>query len=131
MGKLLRFAAEGAVRLDLGEGDWVEVREEISKGTFRRIMQTMPQKELDPKAGEKVSLKLTQGEAVDYQCTLFEALVTGWSMDVPATVENYLKLDTDSAGAIDGALAQHFTGMTPEKEELGKPSTSPAKRQKG
>lgn len=128
---ILRFASEGAVKLYLGGDDWIEVREEISKGTFRRIMQTMPQKELDPTAGTKVSLKLTQGEAIEYQCTLFEALVVGWSADAPATVENYLRLDQDAAGAIDQALADHFTGMTPEKNESGKPSTSPAKRQRG
>lgn len=130
MGKL-RFASEGGVRLDIGDGDWIEVREEISKGTFRRVMQTMPQKELDTSAGAKQALRLTQGEAVEYQCALFEALVTGWSLDAPATVENYLRLDTDSAASVDEALANHFSNMSPDKDELGKPSTSPAKRQRG
>lgn len=127
----LKFASARGIRLDLGEGAWVEVVEEISKGTFRRIMQSMPQKELRPGDGERQSLVLTQGEAVEYQCALFESLVVGWSADVPANIENYLKLDNESANAIDKALADHFAQMTPDQDEVGKPQSSPAKPRKG
>lgn len=126
----LRFAAEGGKRISLGDEDWIEVREEISKGTFRKIMQSMPQKELDASRGKGQQLSLTQGEAVDYQAALFAALVTGWSLPVEPTVENYLKLDQESGNAVDQAVADHFSNLTPSEAELGKPSTSPAKRQK-
>jgi hypothetical protein len=126
----LRFAAEGGKRLPLGE-DWIEVRQEISKGTFRAIMQSMPQKELDTSKGKGQSLRLTQGEAVDYQVALFQSLVIGWSLPAEATVENYLRLDQESGNAVDAALAEHFTQLTPSTDELVKASTSPGKRQKG
>lgn len=127
----LRFASTTTERIDLGEGDWIEARSEISKGTFKKIMQLMPQKELRDTKDDKQTLTLTQGEAVEYQSALFGALVVAWSLPDPPTVEAYERLENESASVIDKALGEHFGKLSPSKEELGKPSTSPAKRQKG
>lgn len=127
----LRFASEAVKRIDLGEGDFIAVREEVSKGAFKRIMQLMPQKEINTDEAEDAKLTLTQGEAVEYQTALFAALVVGWSLDRPPTIENYEALENESASEIDRVLGEHFNGINAKKEELGKPSTSPAKQRKG
>lgn len=131
----LRFASTEANRLELPDGDWIEVRSEISKGTFKQIMKLMPQKELrgDEDGAEegKQRLTLTQGEAVEYQTALFGALVVGWSLPVPPTVDAYERLENDSASQIDSVLGDYFGKMGASKDELGKRSTSPGSRRKG
>ena len=109
---LLRKASTETTTIPLGdEGDFIVVRAEIAKRDFNRFISYLP--------GRSVSEedKLTPREATELQTGMFEALVTGWSLDVPATVEEYLALETEGAAAIDAALAEHFSTLTPSKQE--------------
>lgn len=110
----LRLASADTVDLPLSDGDWVRVRTEIAKRDFNKFIKYMPGREVSK---DNPDTKLTPAEAVELQTGMFEALVVAWSAPMPATVESYLNLGTESAGELDEALANHFKSLTPSKEE--------------
>lgn len=112
MGKL-RLASTDTVTLDLGDGDSITVRSDITKRVFNSLVAHMPS-DFDEKKG------LTPAQGVEFQKGLFEALVVGWSMPIPASVENYLDLAPEAAAVIDTALADHFSKLTPSRDESTK-----------
>jgi hypothetical protein len=114
MGSLLKFASAETTRLDLGDGDWLDVRSDVSKRDFNNLIKKMPQ-DIDP------SGKVTMGQATDLGVALFDTLVTGWSFEgEDATVDNYLRLNRAAADVIDSKLGEHFSSLTPTKEEQTK-----------
>jgi hypothetical protein len=115
---LLRLAKSDSKRIELGEGDWIEVLADISKRTFNEIAVSMPTDIADN--------GLTVQQAVDFQRGLFDVFVKAWSLDVPATVDNYDLLSRESADAIDMAVAKHFEALTPSQTESSK-SERPSK----
>lgn len=123
MGKL-RLASAEIKRIDL-DGDYIEVRTDMSKRDFNKLMLAMPDRDLTDESG------VTPAEGIQFSKGLFAALVTDWSLDVEATPENYEQLTSESASAVDKALVEHFSSLTPDNVEVSKVSTSPAKRQKG
>lgn len=127
----LRLATRDVKRIDLSDGAWIEVTSDISKRDFLRIITSMPDSAVSSEEGsDKVRLSIT--EASKFQQILFEVLVRDWSADVPVSLEAYLDLARDGADEIDVALVNHFRDtVSPQKDELGKPSTSPDKRRKG
>lgn len=127
----LRLATRDVKRIDLSDGAWIEVTSDISKRDFLRIITSMPDSAVSSEEGsDKVKLSIT--EASKFQQILFEVLVRDWSADVPVSLEAYLDLARDGADEIDVALVNHFRDtVSPQKDELGKPSTSPDKRRKG
>lgn len=111
---LLRFASADVTRLDLGDGEWLEVKSDISKRDFNNLVKKMPQ-DIDPEAGVR------PGQATDLGVALFDTLVTGWSFEgEDASVENYLRLSREAADAIDAKLGDHFATLTPNREEQSK-----------
>lgn len=108
---ILRKASTGTVKIMLDDTDHIEVREEISKRDFNRFVGFMPAREMAEGA------TLTVAEATELQKGLFEALVVGWSLPVPPTIEEYLALSSDAAAAVDEAVANHFKALSPSKEE--------------
>lgn len=108
---ILRTASTETKRIDLGEGDYLDVRVEISKRDFNRFIAYLPGRSV----GEEE--RLTPSEATELQKGMFEALVVGWSLDTPATIDAYENLASEGATAIDTALAEHFQTLTPSKQE--------------
>lgn len=94
-----------------GEEDYVEVRTDISKRDFNRFIAFLPARTVSEEEG------MTPSEATELQKGLFETLVTGWSLDTPATVEEYEGLSNEGASEIDTALAEHFKSLQPSKQE--------------
>lgn len=121
----LRLAKTDTKRIELPEGDWIDVRADISKRDFNRLISFMPDREVSEEAG------LLPAEAMEFQKGLFEALVVGWSADVPPTIDNYLALSNDAGQEIDRLLAEHFASLTPTRAEGNAPKTSPASTRKG
>jgi hypothetical protein len=121
---ILKFASADTARVDLGDGDFIELRKDMSKREFNELMGKMPNRELSEGNG------LTLQEGLEFQKALFEALVTGWSIPEPATVENYLALERAAAEAIDAKLIDHFGALAPTKDEQSKVSTSRASRRR-
>lgn len=127
----LRLATREVKRIELSDGAWIEVTSDISKRDFLRIITSMPDSAVSSEEGsDKVRLSIT--EASKFQQILFDVLVRDWSADVPVSLEAYLDLAREGADEIDAALVNHFRDtVSPQKDELGKPSTSPDKRRKG
>lgn len=120
---LLRLANDESTRIYLvdAEGntteDYIEVRKDISKRKFNAIALSMPQIAVNAD-GTPGSVTLAQG--VDLQQMLFRELVTGWSLDAPANIEHYLLLSREAGNAVDTAVSEHFSSLTPNREEATK-----------
>lgn len=112
----LRLVTRSTRRIDLSEeGDWIEVKEDISRRDFNRILSTLPQ------GSDGVDEdSITFGVADEFAQGLFEVFVTAWSLDVPPTLDNYNLLTRDSATEIDSAITDHFNSLTPTQEESTK-----------
>jgi hypothetical protein len=120
---LLRLANDESKRIYLLDSkdepteEYIEVRKDISKRKFNAIALSMPQIAVNAD-GTPGSVTLQQG--VELQQMLFEELVTGWSLDVPATIDNYLLLSREAGNAVDTAVSTHFSALTPNREEATK-----------
>jgi len=121
---LLRIADTTATkRITHESGDWVEVRANLSKRELNSILSALP---LDI-ASEKVTFAASIGASE----ALFNALVVGWSLDVPADIENYLALEGDAATWIDTVVMEHFSSLQMSKDESGNASNSAKGSRKG
>src|SRR5688572_21164157 len=60
---VLRLAPTTIVRLDLGDGDWLDVREDISRARFNQLISTLPSNLNDE--------NVTVGVATDFARGLF------------------------------------------------------------
>jgi len=110
---VLKLASNETKRLDLDEESFLEVRTGVSKRQFRQLLDQLPDN-WDSDRG------FTPGQADDFSTSLFEMMVTGWSLSEPANVENYLELDRTASAAVDAALIEHFNALTPSQEERSK-----------
>ena len=108
---VLKFASNETTRLDLGEGDYLEVRQGISKKQFRLLLDRLP---------DNWEAGFTPGQADDFSTALFSMLVVSWSLEADPTVENYENLERSAAAAVDAALIEHFNGLTPTQTERTK-----------
>ena len=113
---ILRLASEESKRIPLDESDWIEVKSEVSKKTFNKMVAVMPT------AVEKDGL--TPVMATEFQSSLFDLLVTGWSLPQEPTVENYESLDIDAARAVDDKLMEYFSELTVGASDAKKPQKS-------
>lgn len=114
----LRLAKSETTKIDLGDGDYIEVVTDVSKRDFNRLIAAMPQ-DVDEKKG------LTPTQGTQFQVALFEILVRGWSLDVAPTSDEYLNLDRASADAVDAKLVEHFGSLTPDAPKEEPPKKSP------
>jgi hypothetical protein len=109
----LRRARDESTRIELEDGDWLEVRADISKRDFNNLVKSMPQ-DIDATKG------FTPGQATEFGSALFTTLVLGWSSEDEPTVENYLALKREDADTIDTKLSEHFNAFTVPAEEQSK-----------
>lgn len=107
-------------KIDLGDGDFIEVRTGLSKKDFRRVLEHLPEDFSDDK-------EFNPSEADEFTIGVFEALVVGWSATdedgeaLAPTVDNYLtRLDRSSSSAVDLALFEHFNSLDLNKDEKSK-----------
>lgn len=108
---ILRTASTETKRIPLDETDYIEVRADISKSDFNNLASNMPAN--IGADGSGISL----GDATKFQRFLFGALVTGWSLPEPATVEAYDNLSAEAGQAVDEKLAEHFESLLPTSAE--------------
>lgn len=122
---ILTFASDETKRLELEGGDWLDVRKDMSKRTFNRLMSAMPSREISEESG------LTIEEGTKFAESLFEALVVDWSAPGDVSVDNYLNLSREAAQAVDAALIDHFGEISPSPDEESKVSTSRGSTRRG
>ena len=111
----LKKASTETTQIPLGEGDYIIVRNQVSKRVRNAVAAHLPARIIG--MAEDETPTLTTGEATELQTGLFEALVVGWSADAPATIDEYLDLEPEDADRIDKALAEHWQTLQPTKAE--------------
>jgi hypothetical protein len=107
------FASEETKKIKLGSGIEIEVRADISKKLFNKLISAIPQN-IDSEKGISIS------QASDFSSVLFNTFVVAWSLDREPTVENYFELKREYADEIDEALGNHFTSLTVTEKESRK-----------
>lgn len=76
--------------------DYVDLRAEITKKEATGLLKFAPRKEDDLDGGLRFIEKA------------FADLIVGWSLDEPANVETYQKLDAAGAQALDRMVGNHL-----------------------
>ena len=113
----LKRTSGESTRIELADGDWVEVRTDISKRSMNRLMSYFPSRSQE----DIKENGITTEEGLEFQTGLFEVLVTAWSVDDSPSVGTYLELEAgDGVAELDEKLANHFEALMPSKEEQGK-----------
>jgi hypothetical protein len=112
---ILKKAVVGTHKIMLDETDYIEVKTDLPIGAVEDLMVALP----DIKEGEDP----TTAQNLQSSHALFEALVVGWSLPDPATVEEYRLLDADAA-IITQKLLEHFQTLSLNKSDQKSPRTS-------
>ncbi len=106
-----RFVKPETVRLDLSDGDWIEVKKELTAGEARAISRSSVRAVTDVQTGKTVT-----EEDLD-QLSLLNTYLTNWSfVDAAGKQSKYSldalrALDQDSYVEIVNALAAHIRGV--------------------
>lgn len=112
MGRL-RFVQPSIVRLPLTEGDWIEIKHELTAGEEREVFARMT-KSLE--AGQRPQLDASQ-----VQIATVLAYLVGWSFvdaagrPVDVTEAAVKQLDTDSFKEVHAAIAAHEAAVAVKK----------------
>lgn len=106
-------------RYEHESGDWVDLRQNLSKREVNAILRVMPADAINGTAGEKSGAEMVD-VLTSVAETLFTNLVVGWSVDDSPSVETYLSLPSDAAGWVDKILFEHFNAQSLSGEEQGK-----------
>lgn len=122
-----RFVKPRTVRLSLSEGDWIEVKQELNAGEYRRVMARQMKSMV---MGEKAELDPTQvglAKVVEY--------IVEWSFEddgkpVPVSEAAIVSLDADSFNEIRDAIDAHEASVEAAMEarknvQAGEKASSP------
>lgn len=105
--------------LDAEQTEYLVVRSDLSKKEFNVLVAKMP-----ITVGQTDSEGMTIPQATEFQKSLFEALVVGWTLDAAdPTIADYEDLSAEGATAVDTALADHFASLLPTSAEGKLPTT--------
>lgn len=109
-----RFVSPRIVRLDLSDGDYLDVKYELTAGEERKSMATMVKRleagqaaELDP---EKVELATIAGYVVGWSFT------NGTGDPIPVTESAILHLTSETFTEVYQAIAAHEQRVVAEKK---------------
>lgn len=105
------FASDETKKIKLKSGIELEVRSDISKRVFNKLVSTLPQ---------ATDGGITIAQAADFSSALFAVFVVGWNLDREPTVDNYFDLKREHADEVDEALGNHFSNMTVTEKESRK-----------
>ena len=111
---ILRLASKETKRIDLGDGDYLDVRTELSKNDYHKLLIQMPEN-----FGQD-DKEWTASEIDDFMTALFNAYVTGWSLPVECNVDNYLELERAAATAVDSAVSASWNSEAVTDTERSK-----------
>lgn len=102
------------VRIDLPTpGEWVEVREQLSKGDEVRAQKAALRG--DPVIGPDGTVREVPLDLEAAQYATLELAIVAWSFPDPVTPENIRRLDPDSHDYLVGRLNQLYRRRTPEE----------------
>lgn len=113
MGKRCRFVQPESVRLPLSDGEWVEVKKQLSVGEERKAFQAIVGEVKDGWRRPNVEM-IGVAEMAAY--------LVDWSFrdaqdkPVPVSVDAITQLDTETFTEIERALQLHDEAMRAERE---------------
>ncbi|CAB5220602.1 hypothetical protein UFOVP357_3 [uncultured Caudovirales phage] len=100
-------------------GDWLDLRQNLSKREVNAILKVMPSAGFE--TAESAQMISTVEGIVE---TLFNNILVGWSVDDAPSLETYYTLSAEAAQWVDNTLFEHFNAQSLNKAEEGKPLTS-------
>ena len=100
-------------------GDWIELRQNLSKREVNAILRVMPSEAINASQDQKSGADMVDMLSSVAE-TLFTNLVVGWSVDDSPNVETYLSLPSDAANWVDKILFEHFNSQSLSGDEAGK-----------
>ena len=100
-------------------GDWIELRQNLSKREVNAILRVMPSEAINASQDNKSGADMVDMLSSVAE-TLFTNLVVGWSVDDSPNVETYLSLPSDAANWVDKILFEHFNSQSLSGDEAGK-----------
>lgn len=116
----LRLVSRNTKRIAIGEEDFIEVREDISRREFNKLLSTLVSR------GAIDAEHIDMETATAFSDALFSAFVVDWSVvdekgkSVECTLENYGMLSRDASVLVEQAITAHFQSLTPDNEEATK-----------
>lgn len=124
----LSFVKPSTVRLELGDGEWVDIRKELNKGELDK-MRTGHLKNLRPMDdGNEITVdfgtfatRRAMAYIVNWSATKATA-TEGQREPVPFTLDTLRALDEVSFNAIDAALTRYVEAQEAEKKTPTVPS---------
>lgn len=117
MGFLTLVDTHATVKVEHESGDYLVLRENLSKRELNEIYRKMPKSAFRQNgANDEDAIEIATGTAE----ALFGALVVEWSLDEPVSIDSYLALRSDAAAWVDGVLFEHLNKQTLTKDESGK-----------
>lgn len=110
----MRFVSPETVRIDLGSGDWIDVKKELTVGEEKRmrtagVRRVNGQAEVDVNWAEMALARVT-------------TYLRGWSAvdekqrPIPVTAETVQALATEDFEAIDAAIQRHIEAVAEAKK---------------
>ena len=107
-----RFVTKDTVRLELSEGDWIEIKRRLNYGETQRLAQaSFGNVNLQDVQTGKIELKLT---SEDFNLTRFLIWLVDWSFvdergkPVRITRDSIAMLDAETIAEIDAAITSHL-----------------------
>ena len=123
-----RFVEPDIVRLELSEGDWIEVKKELTYGEQQRLSNAaMTRFQEAGSATPRVELDFER-----YQIVRLKTWLVAWSFrdlagkPVEITANSLSALHPDAAAEIDAALTAHIEALETAKNSPEPPSAESA-----
>ena len=116
MGRRNRFVTPETVRLDLSDGDWIEVKERLDYAENQRLYGRMVHSLKDDDDGRELGLDLAR-----FNIARLETCIVDWSFrgaddkPVPVSRNAIEHLDPDTAQEIDQAIEGHLVNLAAKK----------------
>jgi hypothetical protein len=116
-----RFVVAETTRLDLSDGDWIEVKNELSYGEQQRISSAALNKVSGMIEGEDQAISV---DLERYNVLRLETWLVDWSFcgsngkQVPISRDAIAALDQNTAAEVNAALEKHITET--EQKKAGK-----------
>lgn len=131
MGKLFRFAKPTVTRIDLSDGEWIEVMEELSVGAQRKAYTSAIKGTVQTPDGET----RTEYDAQKLSFALVNAYLVDWSArddhDKPVDISDPAKraavieaLTPDAFAVLDEAIDAHIARVKAAKKTTSEAASS-------
>lgn len=113
-----RFVKARTVKLDLSDGDWIEIKSKLSYGEQSKLTGTMTPSLSPDTKGKATSVDIDWAE---YSLQRISAYVVDWSFvdgseqRIKPTRDNIFALDQESAAEIEAAIDAYLTNEQEKK----------------